>query len=115
MRVPESAEPPPTFGQAMDDPWPRGILIVGLCCIGVGVALVSGPRASWLIGLGMVVFGSVLVASLALRYEKPGLDDPRWWSSRPRRVLRFVLAHTWRVVSIAMLLGVALGLVEKLT
>jgi hypothetical protein len=100
----------------MDDPWPRAILTVGLCCIGVGVAkLVSGSWASWLIGLGMVVFGSVLVASLALRYEKPGLDDPRWWSSRLRRVLRFVLAHTWRVVSIAMLLGAALGLVEKLT
>jgi hypothetical protein len=99
----------------MDDPWLRGLLIVGLGSCGVGLSgLVNGPGMWRLSGLGLLVFGSVLITSLVLRYQRPGLNDPRWSSSRHRRYARFVLAHAWRVVSAVMIAGVAVVVADKI-
>ena len=106
----------PEEPQALDDPFMRGVLVVGLTIFGMGVAEVVNGRGLWHVGgLGFVLLGPVIITSSAFRYESPGLDDPRWSCSRPRRAVRFVLVHTWWVVLVAEIVMAAAGLVYKLT
>jgi hypothetical protein len=110
------SDPPPSFRRALDDPFLRGVLIVGLTAFGIGVSdVLSGPGLWHLGGAGFALLGIVIVFSLAYRYERSGLDAPRWSSSRPRRATRFILAHTWWVVLVAMLGMAAAGLVSMIT
>ena len=107
--------PPATFRQALDDPALRGVLVVGLTSFGVGVnEVINGPGLWHVGGLAIALLGVVVVTSLAFRYEHPGLDDPRWSSSRPRRAARLLLAHTWWVVLAAMMGMAAAGLLLKI-
>jgi hypothetical protein len=98
-----------------ESPVLRGVLVIGLTSFCIGAyQTVAGPGIRHLTGLGFAVFGGLLVASLVLRYERPGLADPKWSATWLRRTARFLLANTWRVVLALLCVNSTVYLLTKL-
>ena len=74
---------------------------------GSSVATGDSPAAR-AAGAATIVAGLLLLASYALRFRRPVLEDDRWFRSRPRRVVRLVLVYAWGVY-FATVLVVGLG------
>lgn len=100
---------PPTFGQVLADHYRQVLWVV----LGVMLALIWGARAVLVensvgeraSGFAAVCGGLLLLASYVLRFRSEPLDHAWWSESRARMAARFVLAHTWRIYYIVILVA----------
>lgn len=100
-----------TFSQAMDQSRRvRALVVVAVLAVGVGgYRVVYGSGVFRLSGLTMAAFGVLLVLALVFWFERPGLADPSWSTTWPRKVLRWVLLRFWWWVGLVLAAAVAIA------
>jgi hypothetical protein len=107
----------PRLGAVLRDN-PREVILTVLgvvIAVGWGTSLISsGSTGTQLLGLLCVLGGLLLGASYLLRFNPRYLRDPRWSSSRTRRVLRLLLAHGWvAFFAVYLVAGLALVVTQR--
>lgn len=107
MSMPPRDPPQRTFKDVLDQQSLRGLLIIGVGLVVVGVwSAATGFRhvsPFWVLGCAAV--GGLVVASVLLNFVHPGLKDPRWSKTPTRRAARFAFSHIWWVFVVVMLVS----------